>query len=31
MTLDEALGESGVIAIIRGVKPDEVTAVGEAL
>jgi 2-dehydro-3-deoxyphosphogalactonate aldolase len=31
MTLDEALGESGVIAIIRGVKPEEVEAVGEAL
>jgi 2-dehydro-3-deoxyphosphogalactonate aldolase len=31
MNLDEALSESGVIAIIRGVKPDEAIAVGEAL
>jgi 2-dehydro-3-deoxyphosphogalactonate aldolase len=31
MTLDEALDQSGVIAIIRGVKPDEVVAVAEAL
>jgi 2-dehydro-3-deoxyphosphogalactonate aldolase len=31
MTLDEALDQSGVIAIIRGVTPDEVVAVGEAL
>jgi 2-dehydro-3-deoxyphosphogalactonate aldolase len=31
MTLEEALGESGIIAIVRGVKPDEVLAVAEAL
>jgi len=31
MTLEEALRESGVIAIIRGVKPDEAVAIGEAL
>jgi 2-dehydro-3-deoxyphosphogalactonate aldolase len=31
MTLDQALAECGVIAIIRGVKPDEVLAVAEAL
>ena len=31
MILDEALQESGVIAIIRGVTPDEAVAVGEAL
>ena len=31
MTFEEALGESGVIAIIRGVKPDEAAAIGEAL
>jgi 2-dehydro-3-deoxyphosphogalactonate aldolase len=31
MTFEEALGESGVIAIIRGVKPDEAVAIGEAL
>jgi 2-dehydro-3-deoxyphosphogalactonate aldolase len=31
MNFDEALAESGVVAIIRGVKPDEVLGVGEAL
>jgi 2-dehydro-3-deoxyphosphogalactonate aldolase len=31
MTFEEALAESGVIAIIRGVRPDEALAVGEAL
>lgn len=31
MTFEEALEESGVVAIIRGVRPDEVLAVGEAL
>jgi 2-dehydro-3-deoxyphosphogalactonate aldolase len=31
MTFDEALDQSGVVAIIRGVKPDEVLAIGEAL
>lgn len=31
MTFDEALAESGVVAIIRGVKPDEAVAVGQAL
>jgi 2-dehydro-3-deoxyphosphogalactonate aldolase len=31
MTLDEALAESGIVAIIRGVRPDEVLAVAEAL
>jgi 2-dehydro-3-deoxyphosphogalactonate aldolase len=31
MTFDEALQQSGVVAIIRGVKPGEVLAVGEAL
>ena len=31
MTFDEALEQSGVVAIIRGVKPDEVLAIGEAL
>ncbi len=31
MNFEEALAESGVVAIIRGVKPDEVLAVGEAL
>jgi 2-dehydro-3-deoxyphosphogalactonate aldolase len=31
MTFEEALAESGVVAIIRGVRPDEVLAVGEAL
>ncbi len=31
MTLDEALAESGVIAIIRGVRPEEAPAVADAL
>jgi 2-dehydro-3-deoxyphosphogalactonate aldolase len=31
MTFEEALSESGVVAIIRGVKPDEALAIGEAL
>jgi 2-dehydro-3-deoxyphosphogalactonate aldolase len=31
MTLEEALAESGIIAILRGVRPDEVLAVAEAL
>jgi 2-dehydro-3-deoxyphosphogalactonate aldolase len=31
MNFQEALAESGVVAIIRGVKPDEAVAVGEAL
>ena len=31
MTFEEALAESGVVAIIRGVTPGEVLAVGEAL
>ena len=31
MNFEEALAESGVVAIIRGVTPDEVLAVGEAL
>jgi 2-dehydro-3-deoxyphosphogalactonate aldolase len=31
MNVEEALAESGVVAIIRGVTPDEVLAVGEAL
>jgi 2-dehydro-3-deoxyphosphogalactonate aldolase len=31
MTFEEALAESGVVAIIRGVTPGEVVAVGEAL
>jgi 2-dehydro-3-deoxyphosphogalactonate aldolase len=31
MNFEQALTESGVVAIIRGVKPDEVLAVGEAL
>lgn len=31
MTFEEALQESAVVAIIRGVTPDEVVAVGEAL
>jgi 2-dehydro-3-deoxyphosphogalactonate aldolase len=31
MNFDEALKQSGVIAIIRGVTPDEVVAIGEAL
>jgi 2-dehydro-3-deoxyphosphogalactonate aldolase len=31
MNFEEALAESGVVAIIRGVRPDEVLAVGEAL
>jgi 2-dehydro-3-deoxyphosphogalactonate aldolase len=31
MTLDEALAHSGIIAILRGVSPDEILAVAEAL
>jgi 2-dehydro-3-deoxyphosphogalactonate aldolase len=31
MTLEEALAESGIIAIVRGVKPDEILGVAEAL
>lgn len=31
MTLDEALKQSAVVAITRGVKPDEAVAIGEAL
>jgi 2-dehydro-3-deoxyphosphogalactonate aldolase len=31
MNFEEALAESGVVAIIRGVKPGEVLAVGDAL
>ena len=31
MTFEEALAESGVVAIIRGVRPDEALAVGDAL
>ena len=31
MTFEEALSESGVVAIVRGVKPDEALAVGQAL
>ncbi len=31
MTLEEALAESGVIAIVRGVKPQEILAVADAL
>jgi 2-dehydro-3-deoxyphosphogalactonate aldolase len=31
MTFEEALGQSGVVAIIRGVKPDEAVAIGQAL
>ena len=31
MTLEEALAECGVIAILRGVRPDEVLGVAEAL
>ena len=31
MTLEEALAESGIIAIVRGVKPGEILAVAEAL
>ena len=31
MTLEQALAQSGVIAIVRGVKPDEIIAVAEAL
>ena len=31
MTLDEALAESGIIAIIRGVRPEEAPAVADAL
>ncbi len=31
MTLEEALGEVPIVAIIRGVKPEEVTAVADAL
>jgi 2-dehydro-3-deoxyphosphogalactonate aldolase len=31
MTLEEALAESGIVAIVRGVKPGEILAVAEAL
>ena len=31
MTLDEALAEAPIVAIIRGVRPDEVLAIAEAL
>lgn len=31
MTLDEAMAETPIVAIVRGVAPDEVVAVGEAL
>ena len=31
MTLDEALADCPVVSIIRGVKPDEAVAIGEAL
>jgi len=31
MTLDEALAACGLVAILRGIKPDEAVAVGEAL
>jgi 2-dehydro-3-deoxyphosphogalactonate aldolase len=31
MTLEDALAQSGVIAIVRGVRPDEILAVAEAL
>jgi 2-dehydro-3-deoxyphosphogalactonate aldolase len=31
MTLEEALDHSGIVAIIRGVRPDEVLAIAEAL
>jgi 2-dehydro-3-deoxyphosphogalactonate aldolase len=31
MTLEEALAECGVIAIVRGVRPDEILGVAEAL
>ncbi len=31
MTLEEALAESGIVAILRGVKPDEILAVADAL
>ena len=31
MTLDDALAEAPIVAIIRGVQPDEAVAVGEAL
>ena len=31
MQLNDALSACGIIAILRGVKPDEVVAVGDAL
>ena len=31
MTLDDALAECGLVAILRGVKPEEAVAIGEAL
>jgi 2-dehydro-3-deoxyphosphogalactonate aldolase len=31
MTLDEALAETPLVAILRGVKPDEIVAIAEAL
>ena len=31
MTVEEALAESGIIAILRGVKPDEILGIAEAL
>jgi 2-dehydro-3-deoxyphosphogalactonate aldolase len=31
MTLDDALSESRIIAIVRGIRPDEILAVAEAL
>jgi len=31
MTFEDALNESGIIAIVRGVKPDEILAIAEAL
>ena len=31
MTLDDALKQSAIVAITRGVRPDEAVAIGEAL